>query len=60
MWTNLKIDDELLNKAHKLSGLPTKSATVDAVLKEYLVFLRRREDEKKAGLRSPKKKRRST
>ncbi len=36
MPTNLAIDDKLLAKALKISGLKTKKATVNAALREFL------------------------
>lgn len=36
MSTNLKIDDQLLNEARALGGFPTKRATVDAALREFI------------------------
>ncbi|RPJ08664.1 MAG: type II toxin-antitoxin system VapB family antitoxin [Spirochaetaceae bacterium] len=42
MATNLAIDDKLLNKALKISGLKTKKETVSIALKE---FIQRRKQE---------------
>jgi len=42
MATNLAIDDKLLNKALKISGLKTKRETVSIALKE---FIQRRKQE---------------
>lgn len=36
MATNLGIDDKLLQEAHKISGQPTKKATVNEALKEFI------------------------
>jgi Arc/MetJ family transcription regulator len=36
MATNLSIDPELLNKAVRMGGLPTKCATVTEALNEYI------------------------
>lgn len=36
MATNLKIDDQLLNEARKLGGFPSKRATVDTALAEFI------------------------
>lgn len=43
MPTNLAIDDKLLNRALKVSSLPTKKDTVNLALKE---FIERREQKK--------------
>ncbi|MBE7411555.1 MAG: type II toxin-antitoxin system VapB family antitoxin [Leptospiraceae bacterium] len=42
MATNLAIDDKLLTKAQKISGLRTKKETVSIALKE---FIQRRKQE---------------
>ncbi len=36
MATNLAIDDRLLEEARKVGGLPTKKATVNQALNEYI------------------------
>ena len=36
MATNLKIDDQLLDEARKLGGFPTKRATVNTALAEFI------------------------
>jgi Arc/MetJ family transcription regulator len=36
MPTNLVIDERLLEKAQKIGGLPTKKATVNQALLEYI------------------------
>jgi Arc/MetJ family transcription regulator len=36
MPTNLGIDAELLNEAHKIGGYPTKKATVNEALREFI------------------------
>lgn len=36
MATNLSIDQELLEQAKALSGLPTKRETVNAALREFI------------------------
>lgn len=41
MATNLAIDDELLKKALKIGGLPSKKATVNAALKEFIARRKR-------------------
>jgi Arc/MetJ family transcription regulator len=43
MRTNIEIDDELLHKALRVSGLKTKRAVVEAGLR-MLVRLKRQED----------------
>ena len=43
MRTNIEIDDELLQKALRISGLKTKRAVVEAGLR-MLVRLKRQED----------------
>ena len=40
MATNLKIDDELLGEAKRLSGLPTKKETVNEALREFICHLK--------------------
>jgi Arc/MetJ family transcription regulator len=41
MRTNIDIDDELLNDAMKVTGLPTKKATVEEALRRLLEQQRR-------------------
>ena len=41
MPTNLAIDDALLAKALRLSGLPSKKATVNLALKEFIARRKR-------------------
>ncbi|CAA6695436.1 MULTISPECIES: type II toxin-antitoxin system VapB family antitoxin [unclassified Lentimonas] len=36
MATNLKIDDQLLDEARRLGGFPTKRATVNTALEEFI------------------------
>ena len=36
MPTNLKIDDQLLDEARKLGGFPSKRATVNSALEEFI------------------------
>lgn len=36
MATNLAIDDKLLREAVRIGGLPTKKATVNEALREYI------------------------
>ena len=36
MRTNINLDDSLVTEAMKISGMNTKSAVLDLVLKEYL------------------------
>jgi len=36
MRTNIEIDDDLMRKAMKASGLKTKKAVVDAALKQFV------------------------
>lgn len=43
MATNLQIDDELLNRAKKLSDLPSKKETVNDALREFVQNLLRLE-----------------
>jgi Arc/MetJ family transcription regulator len=40
MATNLGIDEELLNEAQSLGGQPTKKATVNDALRNYIQHLR--------------------
>lgn len=48
MRTNIDIDDELLAKAQRVAGTPTKRATVEYALRE---LVRRRERRKVLDLR---------
>ncbi len=41
MPTNLAIDDALLEKALRIGGLPSKRATVDEALKEFIARRKR-------------------
>lgn len=43
MATNLSIDSELLNEALVISGLPTKKATVNQALTEFVQRRKQRE-----------------
>ena len=36
MRTNIELDDDLIAKAMKLSGLPTKKATVELALRQFV------------------------
>ena len=49
MPTNLAIDDRLLDKALRIGGLPSKRATVDEALKEFIARRKRREALKAFG-----------
>jgi Arc/MetJ family transcription regulator len=49
MATNLKIDEELLNEALKLSGSSTKREAVTMALQEFVAKRRQREFLKLAG-----------
>lgn len=42
MPTNLAIDDELLNNALEIGGLPTKRETVNLALREFVARRKRR------------------
>lgn len=41
MPTNLAIDDDLLEQALKIGGLPSKRATVDEALREFIARRKR-------------------
>ncbi len=43
MATNLAIDEELLERALKIGRLPSKRATVNEALKEFIARRKRRE-----------------
>lgn len=42
MPTNLAIDDELLDRALALGGMPTKRATVNEALREFIARRKRK------------------
>ncbi|HEV8131318.1 MAG TPA: type II toxin-antitoxin system VapB family antitoxin [Acidobacteriota bacterium] len=48
MRTNIVIDDKLMEKAKKTTGLPTKKAVVEEALR---VLIRTKQQEKILGLR---------
>jgi Arc/MetJ family transcription regulator len=43
MRTNIVLDDQLVNEAIKLSGIPTKREVVDAALREFVGQRKRRD-----------------
>ena len=49
MPTNLAIDDELLQKALEIGGLPSKKATVNEALREFIAHRQRLDSVKHFG-----------